>query len=75
MDDSRRVSGERFPKTASGVLFSLEWIGLCILSHLPLNLGLELMLSKSIFERSFSGLGLDSSAVGVFMVGPEELVV
>ena len=75
MDDSRGVSGERFPKTASGVLFSLEWIGLCILSHLPSNLGLELLLSKSIFDRSFSGLGLDSKTVGVFIVGPEELAV
>ena len=75
MDDSRRVSGERFPKTASGLLFSLEWIGLCILSHLPLNLGLELLLSKSIFDRSFSDLGLDSRTVGVFIVGLDELVV
>ena len=75
MDDSSGVSGERFPKTTSDVLFSLEWMGLCILSHLPSDLGLELMLSKSIFERSFSGLGLDSSIVGVFIVGPEELAV
>ena len=75
MDDSRGVSGERFPETASGVLFSLEWIGLYILSHLPSDLGLELLLSKSIFDRSFSGLGLDSRTVGVLIVGPEELAV
>ena len=75
VDDSSGVSGEHFPKTTFEVLFSLEWIGLCILSHLPLDLGLELMLSKSIFERSFSGLGLDSSIVGVFIVGLEELAV
>ena len=75
MDDSRGVSGERFPETASGVLFSLEWIGLRILSHLPLDWGLNLLLSKSIFDQSLSGLGLDSRTVGVFIVGPEELVV
>ena len=60
MDDSKGVIGERLPKTASGVLFSLEWIGLHILSHLPLDWGLNLLLSKSIFDQSLSGLGLDS---------------
>ena len=60
MDDSKGVSGERLPKTASEVLFSLEWIGLRILSHLPLDWGLNLLLSKSIFDQSLSGLGLDS---------------
>ena len=60
MDDLRGESGDRFPNTALGDVFSLEWVGLCIRSHLPSVVGFELLLSRPKVGRSFNELGLAS---------------
>ena len=75
MGDLKGESGDRFPSTASENVILLEWLGLCIRSHLPSDVGFEIILSGSKVGRSFSELDLSGWSRGASQFGPGALAV
>ena len=56
MEESIWLREMHLPKYIYEVSLSLRWAGLWILTHLPLDWTLEFLRSRSIFERSVSGV-------------------
>ena len=75
MDDLRGESGDRFPSTASENVILLEWLGLCIRSHLPSNVGFEIILSGSKVGLPCNELVLSGWSRGALAIGSGPLFV
>ena len=75
MGDLRGESGDRFPNTASENVISLEWLGLCIQSHLLSDVGFEIILFGPKVGRSFSELDLSGWSRGALAIGSGPLSV